>query len=252
MFHVSRTPVREAIVRLVSDGLVVPRRGYGYVVFSMGAKEAEDLYVVREALETTAVRLAIELMTPEACGQLKTTIEALAPRSIGKRGTRSAVPGVLVHDLIVRSSGNRALYETWQRILQKILPYMWIETLYGDDVHRTLQEHRGLYRCIRDRDAKAAETLLRKHIRRAKENLVRVLQAQTGGRKTGTSDARQFVGASLGCDAREPVQPTGAMVRSLGLAALNGSDNKRAAILNRMRKVGTASKKQIAQPRRLP
>jgi len=54
----SRTPVREALGRLVADGLVVPERGRGLVVAPMELSDVEALYELREALETQAARLA--------------------------------------------------------------------------------------------------------------------------------------------------------------------------------------------------
>src|SRR5262245_50689832 len=179
--RVSRTPVREAIARLVAEGLIQRRAGRGYVLPTMGVQEAADLYAVREALETLAVRLALERMTPPSIRRLEQEVETLARASLGKDGAGGGRPGVRLHDLIVRASGNDSLYEAWQRILDKIIPYMWIEMLYADDAVQTVEDHRELCRHFRARDAVAAEALLRSHIGRARDNLVRVLTAQKLG-----------------------------------------------------------------------
>lgn len=55
---VSRTPVREAFARLLTDGLVAPLPGRGLVVTELSAVGVDELYEVREALEEQAVRLA--------------------------------------------------------------------------------------------------------------------------------------------------------------------------------------------------
>ena len=56
--NISRTPVREALIRLVGEGLLqsVPNRGFRVRVFTI--KEIEDLYTLRESLEILAIRLA--------------------------------------------------------------------------------------------------------------------------------------------------------------------------------------------------
>jgi DNA-binding GntR family transcriptional regulator len=147
----------------------------------MGVREAVDLYAVREALETLAVRLALERMTTPRILRLEREVEDLARASRNGDGGGVGRPGVRLHDLIVRASGNDTLYDAWQRILAKIIPYMWIEMLYADDAVQTVQDHRVLCRHLRARDAVAAEALLRSHIGRARENLVRVLTAQKVG-----------------------------------------------------------------------
>ncbi|MCU1425495.1 MAG: GntR family transcriptional regulator [Microbacteriaceae bacterium] len=55
---VSRTPVREALARLASDGLVAARSGRGLVVTDMSVERITELFEVREALEQQAARLA--------------------------------------------------------------------------------------------------------------------------------------------------------------------------------------------------
>lgn len=179
---ISRTPVREAIARLAAEGLIVRRPRRGYLVAAMGAEQVSGLYAVREALETLGVRLAIRGMGASAHRQLEAAVEAVSAATANPRGRRSrSRPGLRVHDMVMRHSGNPFLYETWRRLIEKILPYVWIETLYADDAERTLQEHRQLCRHIRARNAVPAERLIRDHIGRARDNLVRVLNLQAGG-----------------------------------------------------------------------
>lgn len=188
---ISRTPVREAIARLVAEGLVLRRARRGYRVATMGVQQVAGLYAVREALEALAVRLAVRCMGPAAQRRLEAAVEA-AGAAAGTQGGKALArrPGLRVHDLIVRHSGNPFLYETWRRLIEKILPYVWIETLYADDAARTLREHRQLCRYIRTGAAVAAEKLIREHIGRARDNLVRVLALQVGGRSFSTARPR--------------------------------------------------------------
>jgi len=60
-FGVSRIPVREALMTLIGEGLVDHRANTGYRVAKMTAGEFGEIYLVREALETAAMRLAIGL-----------------------------------------------------------------------------------------------------------------------------------------------------------------------------------------------
>lgn len=199
---ISRTPVREAITRLVAEGLISRRGRRGYLVAGMGTEEVAGLYAVREVLEALAVRLAAERMGAAAHRQLRAAVEAAGAPAVVREGNASlARPGLRVHDIIVRQSGNPFLYETWRRLIEKILPYMWIETLYADNAARTLREHRQLCQHLQARKVGAAEALIRDHIGRARDNLVRVMAMQVGG--NARSDLLVRAGGSARRGARQ-------------------------------------------------
>lgn len=63
---VSRTPLREAMARLIADGLVAGRTGRGFAVAEISVESIGELYELRQALEVQAVRLAAERRDPQA------------------------------------------------------------------------------------------------------------------------------------------------------------------------------------------
>lgn len=65
VFGVSRIPVREALMTLIGEGLVDHRTHAGYSVAKLTARELGEIYLVREALEATALRSAVALATAE-------------------------------------------------------------------------------------------------------------------------------------------------------------------------------------------
>ena len=75
---VSRGPLREAIGRLASEGLVTVRPRRGAVVRSLSKEEFVELYQVREALEMLAVRLAVPRLGPEDVAALERLVEEMA------------------------------------------------------------------------------------------------------------------------------------------------------------------------------
>ncbi len=68
---VSRTPVREALSRLVADGLVEPQTGRGLVVTGISIENITELFEARQALEQRAAALAAERRDPEVFQQLR-------------------------------------------------------------------------------------------------------------------------------------------------------------------------------------
>ena len=68
---VSRTPLREAVARLIADGLVVGRRGRGFEVTDISVDSISELYELRQALEVQAIRLAATRREPTVFIELR-------------------------------------------------------------------------------------------------------------------------------------------------------------------------------------
>ncbi|HEX8347806.1 MAG TPA: GntR family transcriptional regulator [Actinoplanes sp.] len=93
---VSRIPVREALMTLIGEGLVDHRAHAGYRVAQLTAQELTEIYLVREALEATALRYAVEQATPgdhdlarEAHADLERAVVAGDPRAHHRESRRS-------------------------------------------------------------------------------------------------------------------------------------------------------------------
>src|SRR5688500_4890090 len=84
---VSRTPVREALTRLVQEGYVAFLPNRGFTCKEIRMQEAEELYDLREALEAFAVEKAIETVTDAALRQLREKMNAYG-RDVQNRFTR--------------------------------------------------------------------------------------------------------------------------------------------------------------------
>jgi DNA-binding GntR family transcriptional regulator len=76
-FGVSRIPVREALMTLIGEGLVDHRPNAGYRVAMMTAQEFSEIYLVREALETAALRAAVSSATPADHDEARSALGAL-------------------------------------------------------------------------------------------------------------------------------------------------------------------------------
>ena len=114
---ISKSPVREALNRLESEGLVIiePRRGAYVRTFSL--QEVADLYALREVLEVHAVGLA--KLTPEFLDDLAASI-ARIKRDLEARNTIAYVEeDIRFHNLIATATGNSELCRVLENISQK-------------------------------------------------------------------------------------------------------------------------------------
>jgi DNA-binding GntR family transcriptional regulator len=170
---VSRTPVREALTRLVQEGYVsfLPNRGFTCKEIRM--QEAEELYELREALEAFTVERAIANLTDSALRGLRAKINSYG-RDVQNRFTRERlVYDQDVHLAIAELAGNETLKNTLSHVFERIVLKRRTDGLYdparGTAAH---QEHLLLLEAMERRDPAEAVTILRKHIQAGKKNVM--------------------------------------------------------------------------------
>ena len=174
---VSRTPVREALTRLVQEGYVsfLPNRGFTCKEIRM--QEAEELYELREALEAFAVEKAIANLTDAALARLRAKMNSYG-RDVQNRFTRERlVFDQDVHLAIAELAGNETLMSTLNHVFERIVLKRRTDGLY--DPARGLaahQEHLLVLEAIERRDADEAVAVLRSHIQAGKKNVMTDLQ----------------------------------------------------------------------------
>jgi len=178
-FGVSRTPVREALNRLVQEGFVRQISGRGYFVKEITIKEIENLYEVREALEVLAAQQAIQKINNR---QIKKLSEIL--KSHKKLIQKGESKGRLLEDAdfhrtIVISSGNQYLYGIINNIFDKISTFRAIDALSLQRAKIAYQEHKEIFDLLKEKDTQRLKKKLGKHISEAKRDAIERLKKKT-------------------------------------------------------------------------
>ena len=171
---ISKMPIKEAIERLAGEGLLDVQSRRGTFVSSLGSAELAETFEVRCALEVLAGRLAVRHLTKADIKRLRQLIAAME-KSTAKTDVRLHLEqNAEFHTLILTSSGNRKLIETWRRLRTPIhvagihsRTDDWI-----DRVAREQREHRAIVRALEQRDPAAVEQAITRHIMRASGSLV--------------------------------------------------------------------------------
>jgi DNA-binding GntR family transcriptional regulator len=178
---VSVTPVREAMGKLASEGLVelIPRAGA--MVRKLSSQEAIQLYGVREAIETYASVKAADLITVPRLDQLQTLLtrmRVLIGKSFSARGkvmkgedlAEFLEADLSFHMTIIEAAGNPRLTKLAGD--SHIHSRIFGAERFGHD-RELLEEadktHRDIYQALRNRDAISASRLVAKHIGRSLE-----------------------------------------------------------------------------------
>lgn len=162
---VSRTPVREALGRLVAKGLVEASGGRGLTVRSLSAAEVLELYAMREILEGSAARLAAQHASPaelDALADLASIFEEQA-HDLGKMAQVNRA----FHDAIFRAARNRYLNSSAEELQDAIALLGPTTFSVSGRPPLAMAEHRDIVEAVTQRDAERAEALARSHIQNA-------------------------------------------------------------------------------------
>jgi DNA-binding GntR family transcriptional regulator len=171
---ISKSPVREALNRLESEGLVSIESRRGAYVRRFSLQEASDLYNLRELLEVYAVGLA--KITPSFLTDLAESIGRIK-RDLGERDTMAYVEeDIRFHNLIAAATGNQELCRILENIGQKSIlcrskTYRLVATESPDC-------HDRIYLALKEGDRELAQQAMREHIRFFRDALQRSLEGQ--------------------------------------------------------------------------
>ncbi len=189
--NVSLAPVREAIHRLATDGLVEHVPGAGAFVRTSSLQDLEDLFVLREAVESCAAAEAARNMTPnqlEALDAVRDEFEAVLS-AIRREKSCRATDGMFerwldgearFHQIIVDAARNR--------LLAKVIDdYRALGQVFGVQRHRaailtlalaeeTCRDHTAIAEALRNRDADTARRLMSDHIRKGRKTVLEHLR----------------------------------------------------------------------------
>ncbi|GGY85490.1 GntR family transcriptional regulator [Marinobacter zhanjiangensis] len=173
-FKLTRGPLREALGRLESRGLLVRRPHAGVKVVSVSADELMELYRIREAMEGLAARQAAERMTDQEIADLQATLDSHETMIEEARGQAyyQAEGDYDFHHRIATGSRNAKLAQMLLGDLYYMVRmYRYRLSTSSGRPHRALGEHRRIVEAIAQRDGELAEFLMQRHINAARKNI---------------------------------------------------------------------------------
>jgi DNA-binding GntR family transcriptional regulator len=178
---ISRTPVREALLVLQSEGLVAAEPNRGATVRAHDAEDLDDLYQLRALLEGYAARRAASRITPQALTVLRESCERFDALSGDAEDLRELVRENLVfHSTILESAGSRRLETMVRKVIELPLvykSYIW----YSPDQKRiSAHYHRQITTALEARDSERAELIMKEHVYEARDLLVAHLRGAAG------------------------------------------------------------------------
>lgn len=168
-YGVSRTPIREALRQLETDGLVENILNRGCFVIGLSKADYEDMFDLRKAYEIQAVKWGIQRITDDEMDKLEETFEFMEFYTMRGDLDKMLVINAGFHQVIYEAAHNRMLQKTLTSY-QTFLKYRSENAVYGAGYLATvLEEHRAIFKAFMDRDVRAGAEAMERHINRAKE-----------------------------------------------------------------------------------
>ncbi len=163
----SRTPVREALKQLEMQGYLSKVPTGGMMVTDHSPSQIRNLYEIREALETTAIRLACQRATQEQVDRAteyhNSSIEVIRKRDISQFIELNSA----FHNELLSACGNEQLWSLIQTFRDQVFDRRIVQVFMGRDWRAMTTHHARMLEAVRQRNARLAEKTLRDHIRMA-------------------------------------------------------------------------------------
>lgn len=163
---VSRTPVREALVRLHNDRLLNRYADGGFYVAEPDLADLRDLYELRLTLELRSITRPQETGIPHD----RTLLEAIRERWLAIQAAPPEPDGSFIeldesfHVALSRAGGNLIISETLEAANVRIRPVRMHDFLDADRIELSIVEHLEIVDAVLDDDLELAATRLRRHI----------------------------------------------------------------------------------------
>jgi len=185
---ISRTPLREALNRLVRDGLVTHESHRGYSVAEFDLKYLEDAFEIRAILDGYAAQQAAARISKGDKQRLRSLLaRTAAMTAVENRSIEDLIDemelGLEIHRIIARASGNAMLVDTLGQILDKCQYFVWLELLWLDEWAVARAEHAAIVEAVCAGDGARAAALASDHVRASKQNIMRFLNAKSAYRR---------------------------------------------------------------------
>ncbi|MFG6147568.1 GntR family transcriptional regulator [Halobacillus sp. B23F22_1] len=171
----SRTPVREALIRLQTEGVVklIPRKGFE--IEPIEAKDLREIYEVVEMLEGLAAKLSTTTIQQEQLSELETLIEQQEQAINEENLAEWARLDNLFHFKIIGYAENKRLLNVIDVHADLLYRARLITVKKRPLPFQSIIEHRAIVACMRAQDGEAAQASMQSHRKRARNEILKAL-----------------------------------------------------------------------------
>ena len=171
----SRTPIINALTRLEQEGFVKSESFRGFYVNPINAKEIEDKFGVREALEVYSVSIAIPNLTTEDLDILEQMTDEHRNYNPPGYDKKKLYLDSRIHLQIAKATGNENLVEMLRMNLEHVYLRLALNTSNPCRMSPAIEEHKELFTYLKSKDIENCVSLMRRHIRLGRDHVINSL-----------------------------------------------------------------------------
>ncbi|MGI9522666.1 MAG: GntR family transcriptional regulator [Hyphomicrobiaceae bacterium] len=173
---VSRTPVREAIKTLASEGLIILVRNKGAVVRRLGTVEIYDMMETVAVIERYAAEVGVERAGDDEISQIAALHNQMCALFNGGDRLAYYKHNQAIHTALVALAHNKALSETHESLQMKLRRMRYVGNEQRAAWSGAMREHEQIIRALKRRDSDALRTAVEAHLSRTQSRLIAYLQ----------------------------------------------------------------------------
>jgi DNA-binding GntR family transcriptional regulator len=179
-FKVSRSPIRESLRRLESEGMITLEHNKGITVSRLSSQEIEEIYNLRWLLESYAAHLSAERATKNDVAYLKDLNSKLKAAAKNYDLMSWIHNNILFHDFLSENSGNGNLTQVLSSIKRRVYRYHYMIIRIPGHFKTYLDQHEGILKACENKDGKGAEKHMKAHLQTIKRVLIDYLDKFPG------------------------------------------------------------------------
>ncbi|MEV6288428.1 GntR family transcriptional regulator [Kribbella sp. NPDC051770] len=163
--QMSRGPIREALIELEREGLVVLRRHRGAQVITLTAEDVEEIYTLRLSLERLAIERALPRLSAEHLAAMDEVLEQM--RALGPDyAPQTALDlDLAFHGVLYDAAGHARLDRAWQQIRSQVAMFLHSRHVVRRDFHEiAYSEHQAIRDVLVGGDPAAASSVIEDHL----------------------------------------------------------------------------------------
>ena len=164
-YGISRTPVREILWRLASDGLLDKDPSRRYITRKMSLEEIFNIFQSREAIEGMAARVACQKDDDIFFAKIKEIGKKIEEADIEKNTQEGVFFGRKLHDLIITTAGNPFLSEFYNKLKNLAILTRNITKKSVSIEKKSQESHLAIINALEEKDEEKCEHCMRAHLR---------------------------------------------------------------------------------------
>lgn len=177
LYKVSRSPIREALRQLESEGLISFERNKGIEVAKLSVKQVEEIYDLRELLEGYAVRIAIGKTTKKDIAYLEDLHKKMIKAASSRDTQLWLQNNALFHAFFREKADNENLCQLIVMLRRRIYRYQYMTVSYPRFFENYIEHHTTMIEACKKKDPDLAEKTMKIHLCKVRNVIIESLTA---------------------------------------------------------------------------